>query len=266
MQLRAKFGLALAWNYARQRPLRALNRALSAKGWATLNRASKLRAAQEQDDYHWTPEEAERYDKALPWVDQNGLKRRTYDSYDTYIRHQTEKFHKTAAYRELTKDEHYVKFRSRFEACPEIKDKHAVLCLGARVGMEVKALIDMGHFAVGIDLEPGHGNEFVLTGDFHSLVFSDKSVDAVYTNCLDHAFDLNKILREVRRVLRPDGVFLIDFMIGEEEGYSADAFESFHWSSTRDLVQAIEKEGFKLEAERAVPETLRWRHGVFTIA
>lgn len=263
MPWHTKFGLSIAWDYARRSPVRAFRRMFSLKGWETLARATKLRGAQDQDEYHWTREEAERYDAMHPWSEQGGLKKRAYDNYEDYVRHQTEKFHKTANYREITKDEHYTKFRQRFEQCAELNDKHTVLCLGARVGMEVKALIDMGHFAVGIDLEPGLHNEYVLQGDFHRLIFSEVSVHAVYTNCLDHVFDLDKILSEVRRVLQPDGVFLIDFMIGEEEGYSADAFESFHWSSTSDLIQAIERRAFKLMVERAVPDTKRWRQAVF---
>lgn len=264
MPSHTRTGFRLAWNYARRLPTRALHRAFSLKGWETLARATKKQVARDQDEYQWTKDENVGYDEKYPWSAQEGLKKRGYDNYDEYVRHQTEKFHKIAKFREVTKEEHYEKFRQRFEQCPELTDKHTVLCLGARVGMEVKALIDLGHFAVGIDLEPGSRNEYVLHGDFHSLVFGAGSVDAVYTNCLDHVFDLDRILGEVRRVLRPDGLFLVDFMIGEEEGLSADAFESLHWSSTSDIVDAIEGRGLKLLAERPVPETDRWRQAVFS--
>jgi len=263
MLAHTKIGLRLAWDYARKSPVRAVHRMFSSRGWQTLLRATKISAAQDQDEYHWTREEADHYDNMHPWLGKEGLKKRDYNNYDDYVRHQTEKFHKIAKYRELTKEEHYLKFLQRFEQRAELNDKHTVLCLGARVGMEVKALIDLGHFAVGIDLEPGLRNEYVLQGDFHNMIFADQSVHAVYTNCLDHVFDLDKILGEVRRVLQSDGIFLIDFMIGEDEGYSTDAFDSFHWSSTSVLIHAIERGGFKLSVERAVPETEWWRQAVF---
>ena len=46
-----------------------------------------------------------------------------------------------------------------------------MLCLGARLGTEVRALHNLGYFAIGIDLNPGVDNPYVLMGDFHKLVF-----------------------------------------------------------------------------------------------
>ena len=91
---------------------------------------------------------------------------------------------------------------------------------GARLGTEVRALHRLGHFAVGIDLEPGPDNHYVLPGDFHHIVFPDGSIDAIYTNALDHVFDLERVLGEVARLLRPGGLFIADIELGYEEASS----------------------------------------------
>ena len=49
-----------------------------------------------------------------------------------------------------------------------------VLCLAARIGTEVKAFLDLGCFAIGIDLNPGTDNRYVVHGDFHDLQFAPK--------------------------------------------------------------------------------------------
>lgn len=92
----------------------------------------------------------------------------------------------------------------RLEECGAVQTG-AALCLGARQGSKVKAFIDKGCFAVGVDLNPGRDKRYVLPCDFHALQFADQSVDIVFFNSFDHAFDLTKLLREVTRVLRPGG-------------------------------------------------------------
>jgi SAM-dependent methyltransferase len=77
--------------------------------------------------------------------------------------------------------------------------------LGARFGTEVKAFHDLGSFAVGIDVRTGERNKFVLQGDFHDIQFPAATVDIVFTNSLDHAFDFEKVIQEIRRVLKPSG-------------------------------------------------------------
>ena len=56
---------------------------------------------------------------------------------------------------------------------------------------------------------------------------ADASVDLIYSNCLDHAFDLGGFLREHRRVLKSDGFALYDFVPSGGTG----AFEAVEWES-----------------------------------
>ncbi len=87
-----------------------------------------------------------------------------------------------------------------------------VLCLGARTGEEVKAFRDLGFKNTkGIDLNPGPNNNYVEKGDFHNLTNKDNEIDTIYTNCLDHSFDLEKIINEINRVMKKDGTLILEF-------------------------------------------------------
>ena len=60
------------------------------------------------------------------------------------------------------------------------------LCLGARRGTEVEIFNELGIFTVGIDLNPGKGNKYVVTGDASDIQYPENSINIVYTNSLDH--------------------------------------------------------------------------------
>lgn len=170
---------------------------------------------------------------------------RRYSSYDDYVRHQRSKLG-------LVDLRDYDK-RFRADLADRLGRRHwagkSVLCIAARIGTEVRAFHDVGAFAVGIDLEPGKNNSWVLPGDFHSLVFPDDCVDAVYCNSLDHALDLGKLLNEVKRVLKPSGSFLIDAQTGNCE---FDDWAATSWQSIDDLIDAIMKAGFALEQREPI--------------
>ena len=200
------------------------------------------------------------------WERQDGLARRRYDSYDAYVEHQAAKLDGIIDKLRTQEPEDLAAFQMAFQDCPGLEGARNVLCLGARLGTEVKALHAMGFFAVGIDLNPGPDNPYVLPGDFNALIFPDNSLDAVYTNTLDHAFDLSMILAQVRRVLRPGGAFIVDFFEGYEEGFIAREFESTHWKSGESLLSAIGEQGnLKLESVRDLGERrgMNWRQAVF---
>lgn len=173
-----------------------------------------------------------------------GFAKRSYQSYDEYVEHQRSKL----AILNLEKyDEQFrTALKQRLGATDLSWRGKTALCLAARVGSEVKAFIDLGCFAVGIDLNPGKENHYVVHGDFHALQYATDSVDIVFTNSLDHAFDIKRIAIEVKRVLKPAGMLIIEAMHGEEEGAEPGFFESFFWSNTDDLARAFEEEGFRL--------------------
>jgi SAM-dependent methyltransferase len=167
------------------------------------------------------------------WRHTTGLSTRTYESYAQYVAHQKSKLHEIGGEAFVDPRKAVEMFRKRFSGLSRLRENATILCLGARRGEEVQALREMGHFALGIDLEPGKDNAYVLTGDFHDIRFGDTTVDAVYINCLDHALDINKIVKEVRRILKPGGVFIVDIVYGFEEGFLVGDHDCMHWPTAR---------------------------------
>ena len=97
------------------------------------------------------------------------------------------------------------------------------------------------------------------------LVFADGSIDAVYTNVLDHAFDLGKVVSEVQRVLRPGGLFVADLAYGTEEGAIGGEYEAFWWNDSNAMINQLAVMGnFDLVESRELPSvrSARWRQGV----
>jgi SAM-dependent methyltransferase len=175
----------------------------------------------------------------------DGISARRYSSYDDYVRHQRSKL-SFVDLREYDKV-----FRANL--AERLKTGRwagkSVLCLAARIGTEVRAFHDAGAYAIGIDLEPGENNQWVLPGDFHNLVFPDDCVDGAYCNSLDHALDLAKVLGEVKRVLKSRGVLLVDAQHGSGE---FDDWAATAWRSVDDLIAAVEDAGFILQDRRPI--------------
>ena len=137
---------------------------------------------------------------------------RKYKDYDGYLRHQPVNLRRRYAYFQKQFDARCRRIGSRIEAgfVKMTLPKGPILCLGARLGEEVKAFRDLGFSALGIDLYPGENNPYVVKGDFHNLQFDNQEFGGIYTNAIDHAFDLPKIASECFRVLRDDGFMFLD--------------------------------------------------------
>ena len=180
-------------------------------------------------------------------LDQVGFTRRSYRSYDDYVTHQRSKL-AVGDFRDI--DEALMRslvFRLRGE---DWRGKR-VLCLAARLGGDIRAFLEMGASAVGVDLEPGAHNRYVVTGDFHALQVGDATVDVVYTNSLDHALEVEKVAAEVLRVLVPGGRFLVDATPGRADA-APSHWEAVIWETTEHLVAAIEEVEFKLGDRSAI--------------
>ena len=186
------------------------------------------------------------------------LSQRVYPDYETYLTHQRLK---VDALRSRSIEGHdrrfYAALSARLESCPIALEGCSVLCLAARLGTEVRVFIDHGAFAVGIDLNPGRDNRWVVVGDFHALQYADASVDVVYTNSLDHAFELERVLAEVRRVLKPEGTFLVEMGLGTEEGGEPGFYEALSWQRSDELIGRIRSAGFVLRHK--TPFELPWK-------
>ena len=137
-----------------------------------------------------------------------GVRARRYRDYGHYVRHQATKLRRNFE----TLKEHDLVYEEivleRYAALP--LGGRSVLCLGARLGGEVRAFRRLGALALGVDLEPGLNNRHVLPGDVHALQFADGVFDYAFTNILDHVLDLEAFTAEVLRVLAPNGLLIAE--------------------------------------------------------
>ena len=131
-----------------------------------------------------------------------------------------------------------------------------VLCLGARLGGEVRAFKALGALAVGVDVEPGDGNMDVLVGDFEHLAFADASFDFAYSNVLDHVHDLRTFGSEACRVLKPGGMFFAALFPASRDRWSGQ--QAVSASSQGVLVRKLAP-NFALVNSTFVRETMRVR-------
>lgn len=201
------------------------------------------------------PHAAVQYFKQRRWRDKNytwektpgAVKKKRYKTYADYLRHQKSKLQKIKSTWLLEQDRHYAAvLKERLMQNGVTTSDKSVLCLGARTGAEVQSFLDLGCFAIGIDLNPGRENKYVVFGDFHHLQFPDNIVDIVYTNSLDHALNLDKIIGEIKRVLKPDGIFIVEVMKGVAEGVTPRYYESLSWETVDALLSYFLKAGFNI--------------------
>jgi len=170
--------------------------------------------------------------------------KRDYASYEEYLTHQKQKLDEMlkmkGGFSNWDICEYRLKFFSRFKHLRGLLSPDAkILCCGARQGTEVEVLHDLGfRNAYGIDLNPGPDNRIVRQGDFMDTGLPEGSLDLLYTNCVDHAFDLEKMMDEHSRVLKPGGFLLYDMGINMEEG-KGGPFEAVSWDRTEDLVAQL---------------------------
>jgi SAM-dependent methyltransferase len=194
------------------------------------------------------------------WDGRGLFQRRSYAAYDDYLRHQAQKLRRIELLDDLSDYDHKYREALRERLADLNLSGRSVLCLAARIGSEVKAFRDLSGFAVGIDVNPGARNQYVLFGDFHDIQFADGSVDFVFTNSLDHAFDIHKLVGEVRRILKPSGMFIAEAVNGTEAGKAPGFYESFCWSTVDHLVTLIEQCGLALHMRRRIAYPYEGEH------
>jgi len=136
--------------------------------------------------------------------------------------------------------------------------KGKILCLGARTGCEVIAARKLGFTdSIGVDLYPANKNDpLVLEGDWHHLNFPEESFENVFTNSIDHCFDLEKLIKEVFRVLIKKGCFFLmlpkNQLLNKKENkekYMLESSNFLFWDTENDIVDKFCRFGFKVSTE-----------------
>lgn len=204
------------------------------------------------------------------WDQTDGFKARRYNSYEEYILHQRSKLKNKlkeqgekyfSQYDQIFYNALHSRLGQRGLIGP-LQGK-SVLCLAARLGTEVRAFLDRGAFAIGIDLNPGGASRYVLEGDFHQLQFPDKSVDVIYTNSIDHLYDKEKLAREIWRVLKKSGIAIIEaFQPNNDSAFGS--YESFNWLDVAQLEKFFLTRGFLLKGRTIF--ALPWNGTQFVFA
>lgn len=190
----------------------------------------------------------ELFQKKYPWrnVGQT-LGQRVYKDYDEYVSHQRAKLG-TMDLGEY--DERYFNVLKErlapLAAKNIIREGDVALCLAARLGTEVRAFLDYNCFAVGIDLNPGKNNKYVLTGDFHEIQFPQNSADIIFTNSLDHSLYFDRLISEIKRVLKPGGYLVLEIVRGIEEGGKVGYYEALAWPKIDSCLQQFTQAGFQV--------------------
>jgi len=194
--------------------------------------------------------DVKRHESELGWTDLDGLYKRNYTDYNAYIKMQASKLDERPGWCLERSRQLRQLLQSRLKQLRIVKHGMSVLCLGARLGGEVEAFINMGAFAVGIDVNPGPANQHVVYGDFHDLEFADSSVDIVYINCFDHCLEPDKVLAQIHRVLKPEGILQMECKSGSNEidkkNMGSDHWDCLEWDSLKVLVERIEQSGYSL--------------------
>ncbi len=190
-------------------------------------------------------------DEGLGWTEADGIYTRNYDSYDAYKVKQGSKLDGRLGWCLARSNELRIALRERLQ---ELAIEYgSVLCLGARLGGEVQAFIDVGCFAVGLDLNPGENSQYVVHGDFHDLQYADHSIDIVYTNSIDHCLNHSLLLQEIQRVLEPEGFLILEVKAGSDEtearSMGSDHWDCFEYDNVKLLSETVEKYGFLKEQQ-----------------
>ena len=143
------------------------------------------------------------------------MKQRDYKGYADYLAHQAGKIRRPGLRAKLearwTADVR--RFSARFaELAGIVPAGRRAICLGARLGAEVQALRDLGYDAIGVDLVASP--PLVIRGDMHDAPFPFGSCELVYTNSIDHVYDLSRFAIEVRRLLTRPGWLAVQLALG----------------------------------------------------
>lgn len=141
-----------------------------------------------------------------------------YDNYEQYLIHQGSKLNDHLRYIRGVDSKYQKIVHDRYKILFEFDEK-SILCLGARLGGEVRAFKQLNALAIGIDINPGENNKDVLYGDFHELNFPDNIFDFVFCNSIDHSLHFDRLLKESHRVLKNAGVFLVELAIQKADEY-----------------------------------------------
>lgn len=124
------------------------------------------------------------------------------------------------------------KLLSKYKLPKNIK----TVCLGARTGQEVQALIDLGYNdSIGTDLV--ESLPLVIEDDVHNMQFESKTFDLIFTNIVDHVLYPKKFINEVERVAKKNCLIVFHLTIGK----STDKYGVTEISKIESIIELFKK-------------------------
>ena len=190
---------------------------------------------------------------------------RTYVDYEQYIHKQGNKARTRRDFILAHLPKNTESFRRVFLRAKSELTPGSVLCLGARSGAESLGAEAAGFpGSAGIDLHPVGPS--VVQGDWHQIPFPDSRFNNVYVNCLDHCLYLDRLCREVHRVLVPPGRFYV--MASNRTGVDIQEWqgnlgaEAMYWETSDELAHAICGYGFTVTRKW---RERKWGHYIFKV-
>jgi ubiquinone/menaquinone biosynthesis C-methylase UbiE len=172
-------------------------------------------------------------------------------------------------------------YKQRFVRALDVHPGHLVLDVGCGPGTDLARLADAGATVLGLDPDPamlaearrrlaGRSGVLLCRGDAHRLPLADASVDRVRVDrVLQHLPDPARALNDVRRVLRPGGLFGLaepdwdTLAVADSDERTSRAFARFVAGRVRNATigrQAVwlcERAGLRVESVDAVPVTFQ---------
>lgn len=145
---------------------------------------------------------------------------RKYKSYKEYLEHQAEKA-KVKRYKQkllAAREERLVWFVEQFKFLKNhgLHKTSEIVCLGARYGEEVQALRSLGlKKAIGYDLISYPPYVEIKDMNVYVQEAPADSLDLVYTNAIDHCYNLEEFIGHLGRISRK--YILIHFGFGYRE-------------------------------------------------
>ena len=171
-------------------------------------------------------------------------------NYDDYKFHQMKKTTDPIRRKKWINEEWKIKlngFKEIFSTKQKhMKDVQDCLCIGARTGQEVVALLELGYKAIGIDLVPFP--PYVIEGDMHELSFENNSFDFVFSNVFDHSLYPSRKCSEISRVVKDDGLVLLHFQLGISQDEYTEVFldDALEVIDMFPEFQVVENQGFPM--------------------
>ena len=141
-----------------------------------------------------------------------------YAEYSNYIKHQKNKTTDPKKIKKWLGEEWEIKYKGFYQIFTRNKkyifNKKNAICLGSRTGQEVKALIDLGINAMGLDLVAFP--PYTIEGDIHNIDKQSNSIELIFTNIIDHSLFPEKFCSEMERICKSNGHIIIHLQRGIE--------------------------------------------------